>query len=551
MGASTWDREVDFVVMGSGAAGLTGALAAASRGLDVLVVEKAGVFGGTTAVSGGVIWAPNNHRMREAGLQDSSEEALTYMRRVADGRAPDALIERYVDAIPEVLRFVESAAPIELAALTTYPDYQPELPGGRLGGRSLDNGLFDTNRLGALQPLLRQNPITGRAPITIDEAVRWGVFYDPMGLPYKEVSARAKAGVVHGGAALIGKLLLGCRDAGVTLLSGCPGRELVVDAGGAVRGLVVERAGEGDASAGVERIHARRGVLLASGGFEWDTALRRAFLPLGLERLVSPPQMRGDGLRMAMALGAELGNMAEAWWTPAVSLPGETYDAAPLHRSEFSVRCLPHSIIVNARGQRFTPEAGNYNDITKPFFDHDPTRCTRRNLPAWLLVDQQYLDRYVLVTAVKGRPLPEWLVAEQTLGALAARAGIDGAGLEATVERFNRFASEGVDHDFGRGKSAFDRFYGDPRHAPNPNLGTIEVPPFYALPIHPSAMGTKGGPRTDVDARVLRVDGAPIAGLYAAGNVAASPMGAGYPGAGSTIGAAMCWGYLAALHAAG
>jgi hypothetical protein len=207
-------------------------------------------------------------------------------------------------------------------------------------------------------------------------------------------------------------------------------------------------------------------------------------------------------------------------------------------------------MIVNRRGQRFVNEAHNYNDLMKAFFTFDPVSYERSHLPAWIVIDQQYLDRYALMTYVPGMPIPDWLIRADSLEGLAVAIGVEPRGLAASVARFNRFAVEGVDPDFRRGESLYDHFYGDPDHAPNPNLGTLEKPPFYAIEVHPGAIGTKGGARTDGDGRVLRPDGTAIAGLYAAGNVMAGVTGAGYPGAGATIGAAMTFGYLAGRHAA-
>jgi 3-oxosteroid 1-dehydrogenase len=303
--------------------------------------------------------------------------------------------------------------------------------------------------------------------------------------------------------------------------------------------------GEGGFAAG-----ARRGVILASGGFEWSRDLCARFLGGPLTHPNSPPGNEGDGLRMAMAAGADLGNMTEAWWCPSLAIPGEEYDGRQLHRGDFAIRSLPHSLLVNRAGRRFVNEAQNYNDLMKPFHAFDPGRYERPNLPAWLVIDQQYVDRYMLLTWLPGMKLPEWLPREATLEALAARVGIDPAGLASTVKRFNAFAVEGVDRDFGRGDSLYDRFYGDPDHRPSPNLGPVEKPPFYALEVHPGAIGTKGGARVDGDARVMGAGGQPIPGLYAAGNVMAGVTGAGYPGAGSTIAAAMTFGWLAGRHAA-
>jgi succinate dehydrogenase/fumarate reductase flavoprotein subunit len=379
--------------------------------------------------------------------------------------------------------------------------------------------------------------------MTIGEAMSWGVFANPLGFDHKMVYQRYKAGIVHGGTALVGKLLLACLARGVEPWLEAPGKQLVLD-DGVVVGVVVQR---GDRAV---TIRARKGVILASGGFEWAEDLRKAFLPLELTHPLSPPSCDGDGLRMAMAAGAALGNMGEAWWTPAIAIPGETREGQPMYRGEFSVRCLPHSIIVNRRGQRFTCEAHNYNDATKPFFHHDPVAYDRPNVPAWLIVDAQYVARYSLVTTPPGK-VPEWVITAGSLDELAAQLGISAPGLRATVARWNQMAERGVDDDFRRGESAFDRYYGDPKHQPNPNLGTLAQAPFHAIPIHAGAMGTKGGPQVDVDGRVLHAGGGAIPGLYAAGNAMSAVAGHGYAGPGITIATAMAWGYLAARHAAG
>ncbi|MCA9639828.1 MAG: FAD-dependent oxidoreductase [Myxococcales bacterium] len=539
----------DLVVMGSGAAGLSAALAARAKGLSVLVVEAADTIGGTTAVSGGVIWVPCNKHQAALGVEDSPSQALTYLERISEGLTPRALLERYLEVAPLMLEFVEESIGQSFECLGTYPDYQPELPGGMAGGRSLDNPLYDTNRLKDWQPRLRKNPLTGKAPMTIGEAMKWQVFSKPLAFPFREVYERYKRGFVHGGAALIGRMLEACLERGVEFRLETRGRELLRDESGSVNGLRAESGGE------ALDFHGRRGVVLASGGFAWNEALCKDFL-LGVPtHPASVPTSRGDGLQMAMQAGAALGNMSHAWWCPAVEVPGETYDGAALYRPEFAARCLPHSLIVNAAGQRFTAEATNYNDVTKPFFDHAPVGYRQKNLPAFLIVDQQYREKYALLSVpplipgVDPKPLPDWVQSAPTLGELAKRCGIDPVGLQRSVDRFNTLASSGNDEDFGRGISAFDRFYGDPSNSPNPNLGELRKPPFFAVRLHPSTIGTKGGPKVDEHARVLQPDGEPIPGLYAAGNAMASIMGPGYPGAGATIGVALAWGYLAGTHA--
>jgi succinate dehydrogenase/fumarate reductase flavoprotein subunit len=538
-----WAIEADVLVIGTGGAGLTAAIAAHDAGARVVVVEKTARVGGTTAVSGGVIWVPNNHHMAEVGIADSREEALLYTRRLADGRADDRLIERFLDTAPALVRYLEERTRLRFSAIPRYPDYHPDFPGGKPGGRSLDSGLFDTNDLGPWKEKLRRSPVFGATAMTVTEATDWGVFSKPLALPFALLAERYKKGLVCYGAALAGGLLQALLDRKVEPMLGVRALELLVE-DDRVAGLRAEHDGQ------ELLVRAKKGVILATGGFEWSKALAAQFLGGTLTHPNSPPGNEGDGLRMAMSLGADLGNMSEAWWCPSVVIPGEEYDGRPLSRGDFAIRSLPHSIIVNRRGQRFVNEAHNYNDMMKPFFAFDPVRYDRPNLPAFLVVDQSFRDKYMLMTLLPGTPSPPWLPQAETLEALAGKIGVDAAGLGATVERFNAFAREGVDRDFRRGESAYDHFYGDLDHRPNPNLGTIEKPPFYALQVFPGSIGTKGGPRVDLDAQVLRADGAPLHGLYAAGNVMAGVTGPGYPGAGSTIGTAMTFGFLAARHAA-
>jgi len=538
-----WDVEADVVVIGSGAAGLTAALAAHEGGAKVVVLEKAKSVGGASAVSGGVVWVPNNHHMSEVGIADSRAEAIAYVTRLADGRSDDRLIATFLDTAPAMLRFIESSTSLAFKSLARYPDYHPELEGGKPGGRSLDPGLFDSNELGDWKKKLRRSPIFGMTAMSVAEATEWGVFSKPLKLPFKLLGERLSKGFVCYGGALVGRLLKALLDRSVQPMLETSARELLVEEG-RVCGVRVTQ-GEREL-----RIRARKGVVLASGGFEWDTKLAAQFLGGQLSHPNSPPCNTGDGLRLAMSLGADLANMNEAWWCPSVVIPGEEYDGKPLNRGDFATRSMPHSIIVNRRGARFVNEAQNYNDLMKPFFTFDPLAYDRPNLPAWIVLDQQYLTRYALLTFMPGQTAPEWLPQAATLAELAAKVGIDPQGLEATVARFNRFAVEGRDPDFHRGESLYDSFYGDPDHTPNPNLGTIEKGPFYALRIHPGAIGTKGGARVTLDAQVLRVDGEPIPGLYAAGNVMAGVTGPGYPGAGATIGAGMTFGFIAGSHAA-
>lgn len=534
--------EVDVVVVGAGAAGLSAALTAAVEGGSVALLEKSSMIGGTTAVSGGLVWIPNNHRMPELGMTDSVPDVIAYIERNADGRGDPELIALYVEKAPAMMQYLEKHAPTRFDPVPGYPDYQPELPGGVKGGRAIEGPLFDTNTIGAWAPKLRRSPLFGRSPMRVREATEWGAFSRPMQLPFKEIGARAKAGFVCRGAALSGHLFKGCLDRGVSTYLDTAAKSLLVE-GSRVVGLVATDA-EGERT-----FRARRGVILASGGFEWNKDLVRRFLGGQLTHPASPPQNEGDGLLMAMSVGAHLCNMTEAWWAPSVELPGERYDGAPLYRSEFAIRTMPHSLIVNRKGERFVDEALNYNDLMKGFFTYDPVAMERPHLPAWVVVDSQFLSKYLFLDTPPGRTPPDHVARGETLEELAARIGVDAAGLARTVERFNGFARAGVDEDFHRGRGAYDVFYGDSEHEPNPCLGTLEKGPYYALEIKPGSLGTKGGPETDAHARVKRATGGVVPGLYAAGNVAGSLAGSGYPGPGITIGAALLFGHRAAMHA--
>jgi succinate dehydrogenase/fumarate reductase flavoprotein subunit len=538
-----WDVDVDVLVIGTGGAGLTAALAAHEGGAKVALLEKSSTVGGATAVSGGVIWVPNNHHMSEVGISDSRNEAFVYTKRLADARSDDTLIATFLDTAPHMVKFVEERTSLQFKALARYPDYHPEFEGGKPGGRSLDPGLFDSNELGDWKKKLRKSPVFGMTAMSVTEATEWGVFSKPLNLPFKLLGERFSKGYVCYGGALVGKLLKALLERKIAPMLETSARELIVEEGRVV-GLKATQAGK------EILCRARKGVVLASGGFEWNKELAAQFLGGQLTHPNSPPCNEGDGLKMAMSVGADLGNMSEAWWCPSVTIPGEEYDGKPLNRGDFATRSLPHSVIVNRRGERFVNEAQNYNDLMKPFFAFDPVAYERPNLPAWIILDHDYLTRYALLTTMPGSKAPEWLPRADTLDELARLVGINPKGLATTIERFNRFAVEGRDPDFHRGESVYDHFYGDPDNKPNPNLGTIAKGPFYAMQVHPGAIGTKGGARVNVDAQVIGASGEPIAGLYAAGNVMAGVTGPGYPGAGSTIGTGMTFGFIAGQHAA-
>ena len=296
------------------------------------------------------------------------------------------------------------------------------------------------------------------------------------------------------------------------------------------------------------RVRARRGVVLATGGFEWDAKLVEAYLRGPMRGPVSPPNNTGDGLRMAMAHGADLANMGEAWWVPIVQLPGDTFQGHKRSRSVRLERTRPRSIIVNRAGKRFLNEAGEYNSMAGPFQYLDP-RDGYANDPAWIVFDSLHLKRYGFLGVPPGEPAPEWFSPSADLTELAAKIGIDADGLARTLAAWNDNVAHETDPDFGRGSSAYDGYWGDDKATTTAGktLGPIDTAPYYAVPVSIGAMGTKGGPRTDRDGRVLHVNGSAIPGLFAAGNAMAGATGKAYGGAGGTLGPAMVFGYRVGL----
>jgi succinate dehydrogenase/fumarate reductase flavoprotein subunit len=512
------------VVVGSGAAGLAAAVAALEEGARVTLVERSRVAGGTTALSGGVAWLPANHRAAELGIDDSPGEARDYLASLALGDVDRELIDVFVDDAARVARALERTG-LRWHPLP-YPDYHAERPGGKLGGRSLEPGPHEPDP--AIAPLLREAPNV-RDPVTYAELAGGSV-------DRARVAERRARGVVTLGRALVAALLGAVARAGGDIRTGVRARRLVVERG-EVTGVETDEGAIGGR------------VVLAGGGFERDPALVRAFLRGPMTAPAGVSEDDGDCLRMAMVAGAALGNMSEAWWCPALRVPGEEVDGAPLFRLVLTERARPGSLMVDGAGRRFVDEAANYNDVGRSLHDFDAARFAFPRTPAWLVFDAEYRARYALGPLGRGDPDPDWLARADDLAGLAAAIGVPADALAATVARFNDLARAGADEDFGRGSYAYDRFVGDQR-APDPTLRPLGGGPYYAAPVLPGCLGTKGGPRTDGRGRVLAAAGGPIPGLYAAGNAAASPFGLAYPGAGGTIGPALVFGYRAGEAAA-
>jgi 3-oxosteroid 1-dehydrogenase len=534
--------EYDVVVLGTGAAGLTAALAAHAEGARVGLFEKADLVGGTSAWSGGMVWIPLNHHMAEIGIEDDREQVLAYLESLSHGLIDPSLAAALVDAGPGVVAWLEANTPAQFQIIKDFPDYHPEHPGAsRGGGRSMECPLFPYADLGEWQHRVTVGPQLSGNILMSETSLGRGA---PGGVPAAEMERRRVRDERGAGQGLVGALLKGCLDRGIVPVTGARAVRLLTE-GSAVVGVELETA------AGRQDVAARGGVVLATGGFEWDPDLVKAFVRGPLVRSASVPTNTGDGLRMAMRIGAGLGNMREAWWVPIIDVPIEGKGTAGWQVN--GERSRPHCIMVNKRAERFANEAANYNALGSAFHVIDVGTFDYVNHPAWMIFDDHYLATYGLAGHRSPAPVPDWIVSAPTLAELAGMIGLPPASLEATVMRWNRGAAHGEDPDFGRGVGLHDRWWGDPSlgTGPETTVGPLDTAPFYAVRVYSGTLGTKGGPRTDGSGQVLDVDGQQIAGLYAAGNAMASVMGMTYGGAGGTLGPALVFGFLSGRHAAG
>ncbi|MEU9948737.1 FAD-binding protein [Streptomyces sp. NPDC047939] len=543
-----WDEEFDFVVVGSGGGGMAAALTAADSGLSTVVVEKGAMYGGTTGISGGGIWIPNNPTLKARGHDDSRESVRRYLDLLTENRVPGARLDAYVDQGPAAMELLEKSRWMRFFWVKGYADYHPEYDGGRPLGRSVEALPFDTRKLGEEEKHQRRNSLKGPLGLWITAKDyrnlamvkrtwrgRWASVIAAWRVSSNMVRRRHMA---TGGRALVARMRMALKEAGVPVWLRSPMTELVTDAQGTVTGVVVTRDGK------PVRVGARHGVLLATGGFDHNREMREKYLPEGGRDNHSAGAVEnvGDGILAGRALGAALDFMDDAWWMPSVHHPSGA--TIPL----VSERCIPPSVIVSSDGRRFTNESSPYVN-----FVHD--QLAGGHTTAWFVMDAKARARYPFAQILPGMPFPKAFYENgtvhraDTVAGLARSIDVPADALTETVERFNGFARTGKDTDFARGDSAYDRYYGDPTMK-NPNLDELDKAPYYAIRIEVGDLGTKGGLVCDENSRVLREDGSAVAGLYATGNTSAAVMGNEYAGPGATIGPAIVFGYLAARHAA-
>jgi 3-oxosteroid 1-dehydrogenase len=560
-----WDRTVDLLVMGSGAAGMSAAVRAHDLGLDVLLVEKSEVYGGNTAMSGGVCWVANNPGMAREGIADSDEKGFEYLKHITKGEVPDERLWLFIRESKRVLAYLHEKTHVRYVPLAKYTDYYPEAPGGLPGGRSMDPVPFDGSLL--REDLIRlrrphpQSQILGKFGITAKEAqaaigvgfktmmfMAWQMFLYM--LRYFKRKRWGRDTKLCAGNSLTGRLLLSLKDRRVPAWLETSVEELVFEDGKVV-GAVVRKEGE------TLRVKTHRGVVLAAGGFSRNLEMRKQYQrqPITTEWTAGTPSNTGDAIRMGRDAGGALDLMDEAWWTPVSMVP-----KSPFSWVLVVEKSLPHGLFVNQAGKRFTNEAAPYIDVVNGMYDD--VAKTGTNDPRWFhIFDATYRKSSIAGPVAPGKVMPDkqlprryrdgkFLYKAATLDALCDQLEIPAVTVKSTIARFNEHAVKGEDPDYNRGWSAQDRYYGDPSVKPNCSLGPIETPPFYAVQIYPGDLGTKGGLVTDEHSRVLKADGQVIAGLYAAGNSSASVMGRSYPGAGGTIGPALTFGFLAAEDAA-
>lgn len=562
-----WDKSVDVLVVGSGNGALTSALCTHEMGVkDVLVIEKSSQFGGCSAISGGGVWIPCNRYANEAGAGDSIEDAKAYLTSVIpEGKVPEHLLDTYLANGPAMVDFLHNHTRVRYESLEHYPDYYSDAPGAKGGHRSMEPAKMRVSDLGDEWDKVRNTHhmmwlfnrvafnqveagmLAARAPGWIGLTCKLLIQYIS-DIPWLFKSARSR--IVANGMAGIARLRASMQDRDMPLWLNTELKELITDESGKVVGARIERDGK------TLSVEARKGVVLAAGGFEHNQQMREQYLPQPTNAAWSAGHFdnTGDGIRAGEAVGGDLQMMDGAWWCATIMVPGE-------ERPRLSImeKSLPGNVLVNPAGKRIANESENYMAYQTNW--HKSHSEENPSTPAYLVFDTRFRNSYLIGPMVGNltpdwtMPLKEWeqqgfLYKADTLDELAHMAGIDEAGLKDTVGKMNEYAVSGDDKEFGRGSYEYDRYYGDQSITPNPCLAPIAEAPFYALKQDPGDFGTHGGLAFNDNAQVLKSDGSVVEGLYVCGNNARAIL-PNYPGPGATLGPAMTFGYLAAKHITG
>ncbi|HZQ11372.1 MAG TPA: FAD-dependent oxidoreductase [Pseudolabrys sp.] len=559
----TLQREVDLLVAGAGPAGMAAALVASLEGLEVLLCEKSDQVGGTGATSAGTLWIPGNSQSRAAGYSDSAEAADKYLSALIGETTNRAVREAYLRTGPAAIDYLTARSDVQFVACGTHPDYRSNMPGAAVSGRAIVPQSFDGRLLGrdfrrvrAPIPefMLFGGMMIGKPDIAplVGRFRSFGNFMHVAKLLARYLADRLsypRGTRLTMGNALVARLFYSLRRRGVPILFEAAIVDIIGDRGG-VSGARLRTA------AGEVVVTTRKGVILATGGYAHNEKFRAAFMPQPVPaHSMSFAGNRGDGLSIGARIGAVVApeQSTSGLWSP-VSITVRGDGSKGLFPHLVLDRAKPGLIAVNAAGRRFVNEAVSYHDFVLAMFE---SHKTVKSIPAWLICDAAFLKKYGLGVIYPGHRNPAKFVADgyvasaATIEALAASIGVDAAQLRKTIERHNGFAATGVDVDFGKGETELNRFNGDAAHTPNPCIGVIAAPPFYALAVWPADIAVSTGLATDADARVLGQDGKPIPGLYACGNDMASVMAGSYPGPGTTLGPAVVFAYRAAMHARG